>query len=300
MINEARSYGARLRHALAALIGVGIILVGVIGMPHAAPAAHADDSPGLTATPTTIAVGGIARVSATGLGGLETAEFGLDSTPGGKFVESSSSTYSAPVTAGTATATFTADQPGTFTIAVGDGESVLATATVTVTAANPTAPPTVTAHPDAVVAEQSTTITATGLGGLASAVFGLDSTPGGSFTGGVTTITVPVTNGIATTTFTADRAGTFTIAVGDGETPLATTTVTVSVPAPAPTPTTTPTLTPTPSPSPTPPAGGGQSAWIWALVALAVVLVAGAAITAVVITRRRARSSEQSTPDAAP
>lgn len=205
MINEARSYGARLRHALAALIGVGIILVGVIGMPHAAPAAHADDSPGLTATPTTIAVGGIARVSATGLGGLETAEFGLDSTPGGKFVESSSSTYSAPVTAGTATATFTADQPGTFTIAV-----------------------------------------------------------------------------------------------GDGETPLATTTVTVSVPAPAPTPTTTPTLTPTPSPSPTPPAGGGQSAWIWALVALAVVLVAGAAITAVVITRRRARSSEQSTPDAAP
>lgn len=114
-------------------------------------AAVAQGSPELTAEPASVSVGEETTVTATGLGGLETAYFGLDGTPGGTLIDPTTdqptNLYEAPASNGEATARFSATQPGTFTVAVGDGETVLTTTTVTVTAAEsptPTPVPTVT------------------------------------------------------------------------------------------------------------------------------------------------------------
>ncbi|MCM3778795.1 hypothetical protein [Microbacterium hydrocarbonoxydans] len=90
----------------------------------------------------------------------------------------------------------------------------------------------VTASPATIQVGGTSTITAAGLGNLESATFGLDATPGGLLMveGGPasTSVKAAVVNGRATVEFSATEAGTFTVAVSDGETPVGTTTITVT------------------------------------------------------------------------
>lgn len=225
----------------------------------------------LTASPDSIAVGETSTVTATDLGGLETARFGLDATPGGSL-----SAEETPVSNGSAAVQFTATQAGTFTVAVSDGETVLASTTITVTAGDTGggSVAAVDASPAAVAVGETSKITASNLGELTTAGFGLDGTPGGSLSADE----AAVSDGVASVEFTATQAGTFTIAVSDGETVLGTTTVTVTAAA-----------SPTPTPTPTPEAGNGLAAEIiWLIVILAALLVA-AVVTIIVLVRKRAR-----------
>lgn len=277
---------------LLAVLGASL-LAAALGLTGGVTATAAT-TPALDATPASIAVGETSTVTATGLGGLETASFGMGQSDGASFTESGTPSYAAPATGGTATATFTSDQAGTYTIAVGDGENVLATIEITVTAAAPPQGAELTAESATITAGDTTTVTATGLGGLESASFGLGGTPGGSFSpGGETSVTSPVTNGTATAVFTASEAGSFTIAVGDGETVLATTIVTVTAAA---TPTAEPTETPMPISADT---DDGIPAWvIWLIVGI--VITAAVIVTAVLVNRRRARRDEATPPPAQP
>lgn len=234
-------------------------------------AASAQTAASVTASPDSIAVGDTSTITATDLGGLETAHFGLDGTPGGSL-----SAEEASVTNGEATVDFTAAEAGTFTIAVGDGENVLASTTVTVTEGGGSVA-TVAASPASVAVGETSTITASGLGGLTTAGFGLDGTPGGS----LSAEEAAVSNGEATVDFTATEAGTFTVAVSDGETVLGTTTVTVTAAV---------TPTPTTSPTPAPAAGGLAAEVIWIIVILAVLVIA-AVVTIIVLARKRSRSA---------
>ncbi|SIT66507.1 hypothetical protein [Microbacterium sp. RU33B] len=258
-----------------ALIGTALALMLALGSAGAASAAQ---STSLTASPENIAVGDISTVTATDLGGLETAVFGLDGTPGGslKVIGASGSASSAevPVTSGTASVDFSSTESGTFTISVGNGETVLSTTTITVTAGSggdaPTA--TVEASPASVSVGDSSTITVTGLGDLATADFGLDGTPGGS----LSAESARVADGTASVEFTATEPGTFTIAVSDGETVLGTTTVTVSAAGPS----------PTASVTPVTPAQDSSNGLIWTVVVLSV-LVVGAIVTIIILARHR-------------
>lgn len=269
------------RGRLIAVLGTSLLAIG-LGLSGGV-AATAASTPQLTADPASIAVGETSTVTATGLGGLETASFGMGQTDGATFTESGTASYSAPASNGTATATFTASQAGTFTVAVGNGETVLATVSITVTEAAPPESAELTAGSASIKTGDTTTVTATGLGGLESASFGLGGTPGGSFSpGGETSVSSPVSNGTATAVFTASEPGTFTIAVGDGENVLATTVITVTA---AETPTATPTPTPTAVPVTT---DTGLPAWaIWLIAAILV--VAAVIVTAIVVNRRRDR-----------
>lgn len=145
-VGGTRDGGYRmLRRMMTAIVLAGALVAGGAVAASANPAA-----PGVTADPASIEVDGEATVTATGLGGLETAYFGLDATPGGEFVLESgerATTAEVSVSDGTATVVFTATQPGTFTVAVGNGETPLAQVEVTVEAAqspSPTPAPTVT------------------------------------------------------------------------------------------------------------------------------------------------------------
>lgn len=269
----------------ASLLGAALGLSGVV-------TASAATTPTLQADPDSIAVGETSTVTATGLGGLASASFGMGQSDGASFTESGTPSYSAPASGGTATATFTSDQAGTYTIAVGDGENVLATIEITVTSAAPPQGAELTTESATITTGQTTTVTATGLGGLESASFGLGGTPGGSFSpGGETSVTSPVTDGKATAVFTASEAGSFTIAVSDGETVLATTIVTVTAAA---TPSAAPTETPMPISANT---DDGIPAWvIWLIVGI--VIAAAVIVTVVVLNRRRARKSDPTPPPA--
>ena len=281
-----------MRGRLAAVLGAALLAV-VLGTAGASAASAATVE--MTADPASIVVGETSTVTVTGLGGLETAFFGLAPTPdGGSFTESGDIQYAATVSNGTATATFTADQAGSFTVAVGDVETPLGSVIITVTEADPSGGTTLQADSPTITTGETTTVTATGLGGLESASFGLGGTPGGSFSpSGDTQVTSPVTDGTATAVFTASEAGSFTIAVGDGENVLATTIVTVTAAA-------TPTPTPTPSPTATPvPANtdGGMPAWlIWLIVGIAVAVTA--IVTTLIVNRRNARKDGEAGPPA--
>ncbi|MBN9153713.1 MAG: hypothetical protein J0J05_07005 [Microbacterium sp.] len=278
--SHRRSVRARVAAAVAVAVLGALAAVGV-----AAPAGAAGVQ--VTANPTTIAVGSTTTITATGLGGLEKAGFGLGDNSAGTFTESKGTSYDAPVTDGTATATFLAAKAGTVTIAVGDGETVLGTVQVTVDGNAPTVVD-VQASPGSISTGATSTITVTGLGGLQQASFGLGDTSAGTFTeNGGTTYEAPVTGGRATATFSAAAAGTVTISVGDGENVLGTTTVTVTAASPTPT----PTPTPTPSPSPAPADGGLSTVAIIWIVAIVLVLIAAAAITTALVVRARNRSA---------
>lgn len=158
--------------------------------------------------------------------------------------------------------------------------------------------PELTADPASVAVGEETTITATGLGGLETASFGLDGTPGGTLIEpttdqAVTQYDAPVENGQAIVRFRSSEAGAFTVAVGTGETVAATVEVTVTA-APSPTPAPTVTVTapaPTPEPSMTTQGGGssdpGIPGWAVALIVVLAVLVVGAIIAIVVLVARR-------------
>ncbi|THG33987.1 hypothetical protein E6C70_11225 [Glaciibacter flavus] len=207
----------------------------------------------VTANPSTVAVGEVARVTATGLGGLETAGFGLSNTDGAS-LSADGSTFdtsaTSPVTDGSAQVYFKASEPGTYAVDVTDGESPIGDTTITVTADAPAAGAQLTASPGTITAGQPVTITASNLGGLATANFGLGGNSGDAT---LDPATATVTDGTATTTFTASEPGTYIVDVTDGETPLASTQVTVTGADPAPSmTTTTPSSTPTPAPTGTP------------------------------------------------
>jgi hypothetical protein len=160
--------------------------------------------------------------------------------------------------------------------------------------------PSVTAEPASIAAGEETTVTATGLGGLETAYFGLGG--GGSLidpsTGQETNLVeAPASGGTATVRFTAADAGDYVVSVGDGETSLAQVTVTVTgaeTPEPAPTVTVTTTTEPVPAPSPTPTATPVDSAgiplWATILIVVLAVLVVGAIVTIIVLVARRGKS----------
>lgn len=102
-------------------------------------AAQATTGPAVTIDPATVAIGETTTVTATGLGGLETATFGMDATDAAAFdgdgVDAGGTTARVAVVDGSATVELIPTRAGEIVIAVGTGESTLAQATVTVTAA---------------------------------------------------------------------------------------------------------------------------------------------------------------------
>ena len=269
------------------LIAVAVAAVMTVG---GSALAVAQTGVEVTASPPTIAVGETTTITAEGLGGLETAGFGLGDTSSGTLSVdggAGGATADAPVSGGRATAQFTPSVEGTLTISVGDGETVLGTTTVTVTAAAPTAQASLTADPESIAVGETARITASGLGGLEKAGFGLGDTAAGTFTAvggsgtGESSIEVDVSDGTATVEFTAAQAGSVTIAVGDGETSLATTTITVTAASASPTPSPSPTATTAPGGD-----AGFPAVWIWIIV-LGALLIAAIVVIVILAVRRR-------------
>lgn len=257
-----------------------LITAAAAALALAAGPAYAAAGTQVTASETTIAVGDTTTITASGLGGLEQASFGLSDNSLGQFTENAETSYQAPVSDGTATATFSGVAEGTVTVAVGNGETVLGTVEITITGGGGSTVE-VTASPASVAVGTATTITVTGLGGLEQASFGLDDTAAGTFEpGGQSSATAPVSDGQATISFTPSKAGSVTIAVGDGETVLGTTTVTASA-APS------PTATPTPSVSPEPASDGMSPVLFWVIIALVVLIAAGIVVWIVLAQRRK-------------
>lgn len=273
----------RTPHRRRSVAGLLIALVAVLALGSAP--AYAASGTQVTASQSTIAVGETTTITASGLGGLEQASFGLSDNTLGQFTENAQSSYQAPVSDGTATATLSGLAEGTVTVAVGDGETVLGTVEVTITSGGGGgAAVEVTASPASIAVGSPTTITVTGLGGLEQAGFGLDDTTAGVFQpGGQSSATAPVSDGQATITFTPSKAGSVTIAVGDGETVLGTTTVTATA-APS------PSVTPTPTMTPEPVANGMSPVLFWVIIALVVLIAAGIIVWVVVAQRRKSTS----------
>jgi len=102
-------------------------------------AAQATTGPAVTIDPAAVAIGETTTVTATGLGGLETATFGMDATDAAAFdgdgVDAGGTTARVAVVDGSATVELIPTRAGEIVVAVGTGESTLAQATVTVTAA---------------------------------------------------------------------------------------------------------------------------------------------------------------------
>ncbi|MET0812584.1 MAG: hypothetical protein ABWY03_05990, partial [Microbacterium sp.] len=248
----------------------------------AAPlAAAAAGTTELAASPDQVAVGASSTITATGLGGLEEATFGLDGTPGGSLSTGSgagSSSVQVAVTDGGAKVEFSATAAGTFTVTVGDGENVMGTTTVTVTDAQPAVDVTVAVSPTTIKVGETAKVEVSGIQGLPEVSLGMNGPAGGTLsTDGATwsaSVQASVTGGTATAQFTADEAGTYTIAAGDGETSLGETTITVEAAS-------TPTPTPTPEPAP-------SDGFPWAVLWIAIgVVVVGALVTTIVILARR-------------
>jgi hypothetical protein len=268
------------RRALLGLAAISALLLGgVVG--GAAGAAHAQaDEVEIFANPTTVAIGESTAVSATGLGGLETVAFGLDDTERGS-LSSDGSTYGAtaeaPVNDGSALVYFRATEPGEYTVDVTDGETPLAEVAITVSADAPASGAKLEVSSSSMAPGESVTVTATGLGELGTALFGVGDGPMG---GTLDPTESAVTDGSASTTFTATLPGNYVLDVTNGETPLASVEVMVVEATPSPT----AALTSTPSPSPE--SNGSSTVLVWVIVIIAVLLVA-AVVAAVVLARRR-------------
>jgi len=238
--------------------------------------------------PASVAVGEVTTVTATGLGQLETAVFGLgDPSAGALSVDQTTfgSTAEAPVSDGAAVVYFRGTVAGTVTIAVGTGETSIAQGTVTVTGGPAPAGAIIELSTSSPRVGEAVTITAKNLGGLASAVFGTDA-PASRAT--ITPESSPVTGGTATATFAATEPGTYAIDVTDGETPLASTQITVAGSSPTPSATTSPVITPSPSAT-TVPAPASDGTPIGLIIGLVVVILAlvGVVIALVVRARRK-------------
>lgn len=169
--------------------------------------------------------------------------------------------------------------------------------------AQASAAPELKAEPATIAAGAQTTVTATGLGGLETASFGLGG--GGTLidpsTGAESTLVqAPVSGGTATVRFTAAEAGDYVVAVGNGETPLAQVTVVVTAAAAPTTPTPQPTVTVTETAAPEPevvatpisaPVEAGIPGWATVLIVVLAVVVVGAIVTIIVLVARRGRGA---------
>lgn len=264
-----------------ALLSLAVLATSVLGS-----GAAVAQAPGqVTASPSTVAVGEVATITASGFGDLPTAPFGLSDVSGVAQLSADGTTYGTTAEAsveadGTATVYFKATAPGSYVVDATNGETPIGETTVTVTAATESAP-SVTAAPSTFAAGESTTITASNLGGLQTVGFGLGGdSVGTSFDPGE----AAVSDGTAETTFSASEPGTYVIDISDGETSLAQVSVTVTAAAPTEVPQT-PTATPQPAPSET----GISSAVIWAIVVALLVLIA--AVVAIIVIMRRRRST---------
>jgi LPXTG-motif cell wall-anchored protein len=177
--------------------------------------------PRLTADPSAITTGASSIVTATNLQDGSTAYFSV--SEGGSLTATR-----VTATGGTAQTTFTAATAGTYTVYLGDGETTIAAVQVSV--ADLTEPTDVadpggaqlTANPLSIRAGASSTVTAINLEDGATAYFSVSE--GGS----LTATQVTAIGGAAQTTFTAARAGTYTVYLGDGETTIAEVRITVT------------------------------------------------------------------------
>lgn len=123
----------RLAAAITASIALTTVLFGGAGLAQAAA------NPQVTVESQSIEIGETALVSATGLGDLETATFGMDASGGASFIGDGvgvdATLAEVPAADGAAMVEFTATEAGIVTVTVGTGETVLASSTVSVVAA---------------------------------------------------------------------------------------------------------------------------------------------------------------------
>ncbi|AZS38549.1 hypothetical protein CVS47_03207 [Microbacterium lemovicicum] len=269
------------------ITAVGLVIGVMLG--GAAPAASAQEQPTVAVAPASVAVGEVTTVTATGLGGLETAFFGLgDPSAGALSVDKTTfaTTAEVPVSNGTAVVYFRGTAAGTVTIAVGTGETSIAQGTVTVTGSAP-AGAIIELSTSSPKVGEPVTITAKNLGGLESARFG---TGASAQQATITPSSSPVSAGTATATFTATQPGTYSIDVTDGETPLASTDITVT--GSSPTPSATPSAVTTPSSSATPaPAPASDGIPLGLIIALAVLILAVIGLVIALVVRSRKAGS---------
>lgn len=126
-----------LKKTLAAVALAGALILGTAA---AASAGTYPDTAPVTAASPTITVGGSTVITATGLGDRDTVTFAHNAGASGSiasiaFASASTTSVDKSVTAGTASATFSASAPGTYTVSVLDGSAVLGSVQVTVAAA---------------------------------------------------------------------------------------------------------------------------------------------------------------------
>ncbi len=146
-------------------LAVAVLLAALTNAPSPASAAA---TPAIVAAPSSPAIGEVTTITASGLGGLESATFGIDDPSAGAFsgdgAETGATTAAVPVSDGSAVVEFTPTRSGDIVVAVGTGESVLAEVTVSVSAASaepaptsgsstPTATPATTGADDSAQAE---------------------------------------------------------------------------------------------------------------------------------------------------
>jgi hypothetical protein len=117
-------------------LGVAVLLAALFGVAASASAAA---TPAVVAAPSSPTVGEATTITASGLGGIESATFGIDDTSAGVFSSDGAATGAAtsavPVSEGSAVVEFTPTRSGDIVIAVGTGESVLAEVVISVSAA---------------------------------------------------------------------------------------------------------------------------------------------------------------------
>ncbi|WJL96656.1 DUF4369 domain-containing protein [Microbacterium sp. ET2] len=177
--------------------------------------------PLLAADPSAITTGASSTVTASNLEDGSTAYFSVSA--GGSLTATQ-----VTATGGTAQTTFTATAAGSYTVSLGDGEITIAEVQISVT--DLTAPTDVvdpggaqlTAHPLSIRAGASSTVTASNLEDGSTAYFSVSE--GGSLSASEVT----ASNGTAQTAFSAARAGTYTVYLGDGETTIAEVRITVT------------------------------------------------------------------------
>lgn len=112
----------------------------ILGTATAASALTYPDQLNVTISSPTVTVGNSTVITVTGLDGLDVVTFSHDAGAGASiasiaFTAIAGSSVDKPVAAGTASATFTATTPGSYTISIYDGSTLLGSVPVTVAAA---------------------------------------------------------------------------------------------------------------------------------------------------------------------
>jgi len=178
-------------------------------------------APAIAADPGTINTNETSTVTASFLGDIETVRF---STQAPGIVADGD----VAVVNGVATTPFSATAPGTYEVSVSDGETNFLFIDIVVTGTDP-GEPTLTAAPTTIAVGATSTVTAGNLSDGDTAYFSVDDSAASLSAG-----TAIVADGVATTAFTATRAGTYTVYLGDGETSIASVEITVTAAATVP------------------------------------------------------------------